>query len=343
VSKVRVLNVEDFLPFQKMIGWVLQQMPNLEVVGTAADGVEAIQKAQELQSDLIIMDIGLPKLNGLEAAREILKVSPQCKVIFLTQEASVGVIENAFQLGARGYVIKDRLVKELSLAVRAVLDGKRFVSSGIVPDSSVSLFDSELESTQNFNKEIKSATLPAQPSQARCHELQVYSNETILLDSAARFVKAAIGNGESVLLMAGETVRSSLFLSLQPDGIDRVAVAQRGSYISLDAREMISLFMVNGMPDAVRFVELLGGLFAAAAEAAPEESRNVAAFCECASLLWAEGKTQAAFRVEQLYNEVASRYQVKLLCAYSVANFDCDQDFEYIQKLCLQHSAVHSE
>jgi DNA-binding NarL/FixJ family response regulator len=100
VSEIRVLIAEDFLPFQKMIGWILQDMPQVEVVGVAADGLEAIQKAQELQPDLIIMDIGLPKLNGMESARRILAVKPQSKVLFLTQETSGRVVHNAFQLGA---------------------------------------------------------------------------------------------------------------------------------------------------------------------------------------------------------------------------------------------------
>jgi DNA-binding NarL/FixJ family response regulator len=89
-SDVRVLVVEDFLPFQKMIGWILQEMPTLEIVGIAADGLEGIQKAEELQPDLIVMEIGLPRLKGMESAQRILAVKPQCKVLFLTQETSGG-------------------------------------------------------------------------------------------------------------------------------------------------------------------------------------------------------------------------------------------------------------
>jgi DNA-binding NarL/FixJ family response regulator len=102
-----------------MIGWILQEMPTLEIVGIAADGLEGIQKAEDLQPDLIVMEIGLPRLKGMESAQRILAVKPQCKVLFLTQETSGRVVHNVFQFGAPGCVIKDHLVNELPVALLA--------------------------------------------------------------------------------------------------------------------------------------------------------------------------------------------------------------------------------
>jgi DNA-binding NarL/FixJ family response regulator len=101
----------------------------LQVVGEALDGLEAIQKAVELKPELILLDIGLPTLNGLEAARQIRKLVPESKVIFLSQESSADVLQEALRIGAWGYVVKGGAETELLTAVEAVISGKRFVSS----------------------------------------------------------------------------------------------------------------------------------------------------------------------------------------------------------------------
>jgi len=103
----------------------------LQVVGEASDGLEAVHKAEELQPDLIVLDLGLPTLNGIEAARQIRKLSPASKIIFASQESSADVVQEALSSGARGYVLKTRADVDLVAAVEAVLEGRQFVSSGL--------------------------------------------------------------------------------------------------------------------------------------------------------------------------------------------------------------------
>jgi len=126
---VRVLVVEDFEPFRQFIHTTLQET-ELQIVGEAWDGIEAVQKAEELQPDLILLDIGLPFLNGIEAARQIRKLSPQSKILFVSQESSPDVIEEAMNSGAMGYVVKAHAATELLDAVEAVCQGRRFVDNG---------------------------------------------------------------------------------------------------------------------------------------------------------------------------------------------------------------------
>jgi DNA-binding NarL/FixJ family response regulator len=96
----------------------------------------AVQKADELNPDLILLDIGLPSLNGIEAARQIRKLVPKAKIIFLSQESSDDVVQEALSLGALGYVVKALAGSELLAAVKGVLDGKQFVSGGVIGQDS---------------------------------------------------------------------------------------------------------------------------------------------------------------------------------------------------------------
>ena len=125
---IRVLVVEDFEPFRRFICSTLAKKHELQVICEVSDGLEAVQKAEELQPDLIFLDIGLPTLNGIEAARQIRKLAPEAKIIFVSQESSADVVQEALSLGGWGYVVKTRAGSELMAAVEAVLLEK-FVSS----------------------------------------------------------------------------------------------------------------------------------------------------------------------------------------------------------------------
>jgi DNA-binding NarL/FixJ family response regulator len=127
-AAVRVLVVEDFEPFLQFISSTLGKRRDLQVIGEVSDGLEAVQEAVELKPDLIIMDIGLPSLNGIEAARQIRKLLPESKIIFLSGEYSADVVQEALSLGAWGYVIKTSAGTDLLAAVDAVILGKQFVS-----------------------------------------------------------------------------------------------------------------------------------------------------------------------------------------------------------------------
>jgi DNA-binding NarL/FixJ family response regulator len=107
---------------------MLEQEPRFQIVAAIADGLEAVQRAQELQPDLVILDVGLPKLNGIEAARRILQLVPHTKVLFLSSYSSPDIVQEALNTGASGYVLKSRAESELLAAVKAVLTGQMFVS-----------------------------------------------------------------------------------------------------------------------------------------------------------------------------------------------------------------------
>jgi DNA-binding NarL/FixJ family response regulator len=129
MASVRILVVEDFPPFRQVVSTKLATRDDLQVICEVSDGLDAVRKAGELRPDLIVLDIGLPGLNGIEAARQIRTLAPESKIIFLTQESSAEVVQEALRLGACGYVKKLKAAKELLAAVDAVISGNQFVSA----------------------------------------------------------------------------------------------------------------------------------------------------------------------------------------------------------------------
>ena len=128
-STVRILVVDDFEMFRQFVVELLGKRPELHVVGEASNGLEAIQKAVALRPDLILLDVGLPDLNGIEVARQMRNLVPESKIIFLTRESSADVVQKAFSVGARGYVTKNMVLADLFVAVDTVHSGMTFVSN----------------------------------------------------------------------------------------------------------------------------------------------------------------------------------------------------------------------
>jgi len=133
---VRILVVDDFQPWRQHICSVLQTRPDLRVVAEVGDGLEAVQKAKELRPDLVLLDIGLPSLNGLEAAKGIRQVAPDARIIFVSQSSDGAIVRAALSTGAQGYILKSDAERELLTAVAGVLDGDEFISPGIKADDS---------------------------------------------------------------------------------------------------------------------------------------------------------------------------------------------------------------
>jgi DNA-binding NarL/FixJ family response regulator len=126
-----VLIVEDFEPMRQYLRSAIQQRPEFRIVAEVADGIDAVQKAGELQPHLILLDIGLLTLDGIQAARRIKEGSPQSRILFVTENRSPDVAEEALRSGGDGYVLKSSARTDLYPAIDAVFQGQRFVSAGV--------------------------------------------------------------------------------------------------------------------------------------------------------------------------------------------------------------------
>jgi DNA-binding NarL/FixJ family response regulator len=339
-SSIRVLVVDDSEPFRRVLRSILQNRLEFQTIVEAQDGVEAIELAQALQPDLILLDIGLPKLNGIEAARRIRELAPRSKILFVSQESSVEVVQTAFNLGASGYVVKMDAGSELPSAVDAVIRGERFVGSRFAGHGFTGASDAGASERLRSN----SVLAPFQQSMevACCHEAGFYSDDRYLLDNLTEFIGAALMVGNAAIVVATESHRDRLLPRLQAYGSDIGAAIEQGRYISLDAADTLSTFMLNGLPDPVRFLKLLGSLIATAAEAARGEQARVAVFGEIVHLLWAQGNVDAAIQVEKLGNQLAKTYDVDILCGYSLGSVQGGMNRHIFQRICAEHSAVHS-
>jgi DNA-binding NarL/FixJ family response regulator len=322
LTSSRIVVADDYEDWRSQVRLLLRVRPEWQIDGEASDGLEAVQKAEELRPDLVVLDIGLPKLNGIEAARQIRQLSPSSKIIFLSQENSLDLVQEALSTGALGYVYKAHARTELLPGVEAVLRGERFVSSSI--------------------KGYEFTDTPRAKAPQR-HEVLFYSDDAVFLEGFTRFIAAALEAGNAAIVFATASHRDRLVQRLKAQGLDVNAAIQQGTYISLDAGDTLSAIMVDGLADRVRFFEGVRGLIKAASKAAKAEHPRVAFCGERVGLLWVEGKTDAAIRLEQLCNDLTKAHEVDILCAYPLSSFHGQENERVFQSICAEHSAVSSQ
>jgi DNA-binding NarL/FixJ family response regulator len=319
VPSLKILVVDDYERYRRFVSSVLHERAEF-LIWEASDGLEAVEKASELQPDLILLDIGLPRLDGIEAGRRIREVSPNSKILFVSLESSDDVVQEALRLGAQGYLLKSDAAGELLPAVDAVLQGKRFLSRRLA---------------------ARGAGRTQEKETTRVHEVAWYRDDASFVDDFARFVEAALEVGRAVIVIATASHRSAIMLKLQARGWDIPAAIREGSYTSLDAGETLSTFMVNDRPSVTRLTKMLEELLEAAVKAAKGKHPKVVVCGECAPTLLAQGKVEAAMEVERLWDDMTRKYQFDLLCGY--ANESQPKEDSYIfQRICAEHSAAYS-
>lgn len=129
MATIRILVVDDHPIVRQGLRTLLEAQPGWEVIDEASDGREGVEKVRELDPDVVLLDIGMPNMNGLEASRLIKKTAPRCEILILTQHDSPQMIQEAMVAGARGYVVKSQAPRDLLAAVEAVSQHKPFFSA----------------------------------------------------------------------------------------------------------------------------------------------------------------------------------------------------------------------
>ena len=323
---LRILAVDDFEPWRRFVSSALQQQLNLQSFFEVSDGLEAVYKAENLRPDLVLLDIGLPTLNGIKAASRIRDVSPCSKILFLSEEGSPEVAEAAIEAGGDGYVVKSDAGRELLTAVKALSKGKRYISARLA--GQVCFSTPSDDTSKGFHR----------------HELQVYSSDASFLDGFTGFIADGLNSGNAVVVVATEAHRQDLLQKLQGRGFNLDAIIKCGSYVSIDAREALSSFMVGDQLDPIQFVNMVGSVVGTASKAPNGATRRVCVCGEGAPLLWKQGKLDAALRVEELWDEVSQKHGLSTLCGYVSGDLQREEHQRIFQAICSHHSiAPHYE
>jgi DNA-binding NarL/FixJ family response regulator len=329
---VRILVVEDFEPWRRFVRSALQHQPKFMIIGEVSDGLEAVRTAQELQPQLVLLDIGLPKLNGIEVARQIGKLCPRSKILFISQESSGDVVQGALATGAKGYLLKIDARRELLTAINTILRGDQFVSS------SLSGFKDEYPRDHPHRRNVI-APLPPEKVAIR-HEVAFYPDDAAFVDGFACLAEAALQVGNAVIAVAAEPHRFGILKTLRGTGIDVDAALEAGRYTHLDVIDTLSAVMVNDLPDPDRCAKMVGDLILKASKTARGEHPRVAICGECSPTLLGEGNVEAAIQLEHLWNEITRNYNADTLCGYVWRTFPPKESTPIFERICAEHSAV---
>jgi PAS domain S-box-containing protein len=180
---------------------------------------------------------------------------------------------------------------------------------------------------------------PGSPFQGD-HVAYFYQESDSLLEALSNFIGGALAAGNGAVVIATKMHREGLQRRLTARGLDIPKDSKEGRYVELDASELLSKIMVEGMPDSGRFEAIVGGAIVGTKACAKAVHPEIAAFGEMVSLLWTEGKVEAAIRLEQLWNELAKKHVFSLRCAYPVTNFNGEKNSQPLMRVCAEHSAV---
>ena len=333
---IRILLVDDFQPWRLKIRSMAEQRRDWQFVGEASDGLEAVQKAAELRPDLILLDIGLPVLNGIEAARQILKFSPAPKILFVTQETSSGMARAALATGAMGYLSKMDAGRELFTAVDAVLRGELYVRIRIDNDELSS--PPATGASQSARSETDSAK---HANEIGRHKAGFYSDDRFLLDDLTQFAGAALKAGNTAIVIATESHLDSLRSRLQRQGVDMRAAIEQGRYSALDTANALLTFMTKYQLDPDRCLKLLSEAIETGLRHARGEPKRLAVFGECCAHIWTHGNAVAPVQMEKLGNQLVAMYNVDILCGYTLSSFEGQQSSATFRRICAEHSAIH--
>jgi len=314
VASIRILLVEDFEPFRRVVRSMLESRTDLTIIAEAVDGLEAVEKAKLLKPDLILLDIGLPKRNGISAARQIVVDSPASKILFISLEASPETVQAAFGVGAQGYIHKLSVEADLIPAIEALVAGRQYISGDIDPGST-------------------------EKEQSR-HEILFYSDDSDFLENGVRFLRGALESDGAAVVMVTAAHGHSLVQRLESEGIDVTRAIQQGRYTSMDAREFLSNVVVNGVPDIKRLSRILGDAVKSALKSRKKEDSRVAVIGEACGLLSAEGNFAAAIQIES--NGIASfdNRNVDVLCPYPQSAFEQTNGDSVYHNICSAHTTV---
>lgn len=287
---------------------------DFDVVGVATDGQAALESARQAEPDLIVMDVGMPRLDGFQAVRALRRTPSQAKVVFLSMHESDEYIVEAFECGGQGFVLKTRVQADLASALDQVLAGRLFVPS------------------------LKSLFHVADGASG--HALQLHRDGDAFLDGLGDFFHLALQRGDATCLIATEPVRAGVGARLRERGWDLDGSSHGGRHLVVDAGEAIDRFMRDDSPDPDRLAEIAEELDHYRVTAAEGAVSRLSVFGEMAGVLSLRGNSTAALELERTWAQLTHHLPVFTLCGYSTSCFDGEMHSDLFSGVCAEHWAV---
>jgi DNA-binding NarL/FixJ family response regulator len=308
-ERPRILLVDDHPGVLKAISRILAT--EFEVAGLASDGLEALDLARRIEPDAIVLDVNMPRLTGVETLQGLERSGSQAPVVFLSQVDDVRVISQAFRYGARGYVMKSRIVSDLAPALDHALSGRLFMPS---PPSLASL------------------------AGGRRHAMQLH-DESYSVDRLGAFFDAALRHGDATCVIATKEIREALGTYLATRGWNIPTLLATKRYLTIDTAEALHRFMRDGMPDAGRLAEIAMELNEYRLAGTDGPSPRLTVLGSMAESLNNEGNAAAAIALEHLWDEVTKNLPFLTVCAYAESCFG-NRERDFWRTICGAHTAV---
>jgi CheY-like chemotaxis protein len=316
----RVLVVDDHEPWRQQVRSMLHAGGGWQVVGEATNGLEAIQAASTVAPDLSLLDVDLPALSGIEAARHILALNAHARILFVSAHMSWDVAEAALATGARGYVVKYYAAQELLTAMDTVIRERRFVSVAF------------------GGPPVNRTRIDASP---RSHEAGFYADDGLLLERFAWCLETALKAGQAVVIATVQSRQNELHHRLQ-SRMDIDPAIREGRVLWLNVAELLSSILVDGWPDEQRFWNSGTSLMMRAARASHGAHPRVTFCGEGTGTLVRAGAVDTAIRLEQLWDDLAATFDAHMLCGFPMEIPRPGDDRTVFDRLCSVHTAFHS-
>jgi DNA-binding NarL/FixJ family response regulator len=284
-----------------------------DVVAAVRDGRQAVEAARRLAPDVILLDITMPALNGFQVARELTRAGSRAKILMLTIHQSDDFVAAAITAGARGYVLKSRLLGDLATAIDHVIAGRLFVPS------------------------LASLLSIAPAADANGHAAQLCITEGTGLAELSSVLAAALLRGEVTVIMATEATRVAIAERLDARGCHVAQATARGRYLSIDAASAVSEVMASGRLETrgvAAFVDELDRARLAAS------ASSLTVVGEPALLLCRAGNLDAAIQLETEWHAATRRRPFHTVCPCPMDCFREGSTLDRFPDICAPHSAV---